>query len=62
MSKTPPCWENGVDCPKRRPGCQTNCEKLKPLLAHYAAEREARAKEAIYKGYVIPVIIRNATK
>ena len=58
----PPCYENGVDCPERRPGCQTNCRKLDKLHAHYAAVRKARQEEAIYKTYVIPVILKNSMK
>lgn len=62
MGKRPPCVKNGVDCPRRRPGCQTNCPELIPLHEHYARERQARAEEAIYKAYVIPVILKNSTK
>lgn len=58
----PPCVKNGVDCPKRRPGCQTHCPKLAPLHEHYDKIRKARAEEAIYTQYAIPVILRNRNK
>lgn len=62
MAKTPPCKKNGIDCPRRCPGCQDECEDLIPLREHYAAIRKARAEERIYLSYAIPIIIRNRDK
>ena len=62
MGKKPPCRKNGVDCPRRRPGCQASCEDLVPLHEYYAAVQKARAKEEVYLSYAIPVIIRNRDK
>ena len=58
----PPCIVNGVDCPNRRPGCQTNCEKLKPLHEHYDKIHKARNDEAIYSQYIIPIILNSKRK
>jgi hypothetical protein len=58
----PPCIVNGVDCPNRRPGCQTNCPKLVPLHEHLDKIKKARAQEAIYNQYIIPVLLKNSIK
>lgn len=62
MGKRPPCRVNGVDCPNRRPGCQSNCEKLAELHEYYAACKKAREEEMIYLSYAVPVRIRNSGK
>jgi hypothetical protein len=58
----PPCIKNGVDCPRRRPGCQTNCEELKPLHEQSRLRREAAERADIYNSYVIPIVIKNRRK
>ena len=58
----PPCRENGVDCPHRKPGCQTNCRKLDKLRAYYAAVKKARAEADIYNGYIVPIVTKRREK
>ena len=38
--KKPPCKVNGVDCPRRYVGCQSECEAHHDWLAVHAAEKE----------------------
>ena len=41
----PPCKVNGVDCPRRCVGCQSQCEKYREWLAIHEAEKEAQKKD-----------------
>ena len=59
MGKRPPCWKNGVDCPNRRPGCQSNCKELVELHDYYAEVRKARDDEMVYLTYAVPVLLKN---
>ena len=58
----PPCIVDGVDCPNRRPGCQTNCAKLVPLHEHLDKIKKAREQEAIYTQYIVPIVIKKSMK
>ncbi len=62
MGKRPPCRQNGVDCPERRPGCQSHCKKLAELHAYYDTVHKKRDEEQIYLTYAIPIIARNKLK
>lgn len=54
----PPCRENGVDCPHRKPGCQDSCAKLEKLHAYYDAVRKARTKDEVYIDYIVPIVTK----
>lgn len=42
--KKPPCKVNGVDCPRRYIGCQSECETYHEWLTVHAAEKETRTR------------------
>ena len=61
-----PCWENGVDCTERHPGCQDTCERMKAAKAkneaRKAIEREVRKREGIANEYEIKKAIKHSGK
>lgn len=50
---TPPCRKNGVDCTKRKVGCQTECPEMKAFYQNVAKERKARESDRLFKLYFI---------
>lgn len=62
----PPCKKNGQDCPRRHPGCQTDCPDLagyykKQEVLKKAQDREALANAAT-KAAVRRMSMRNPAK
>lgn len=42
--KTPPCYNNGNDCPARYVGCRASCTAWHEWLAIHEAEKEQATK------------------
>lgn len=40
----PPCYQNGVDCKKRRAGCHAECKEFKEYRQRLEAEKKKARK------------------
>lgn len=45
--RKPPCKINGIDCPKRHPGCHSGCPDYAEFDAEKQKERAQRMQERI---------------